>query len=810
MRRMARLVLIVGLLLAGSLGAQTASDNLSALLTEALGLMTKGDYDRAEKRLQTSDEPQALRLRMELADRRGDRAAAEELARRLYRLYQTGALTQAVDFAQAAMGAWRLEQWHEANAIFREGSKIAGAPPSLFVDWGHLHLQRFTPNIAQDIFNDAIKAGVEASPPARWGPEAPYLGLARSLNGQNLPGADKVLEKAIEMNPDNLDLISQQIEDALQDSNRDEAQRLLKKGLELNPNHLRLLELKAAYHYFQFQQKEFEKARDRVLEINPVDADLFETLADLCTSKRRLEEAIDFDRRAIQLNPRQWSAMASLGINLLRVGEETEGKETLELAYANDSFNLWTVNTLRLLDSFENFTRFETPHFRAKIQTKEVGPLRPYVSDLLEKSLTSLAAKYQFPLSGKYVFEMYANHDDFAVRTLGLPGLGALGATFGRVVAMDSPSARPGGKFHWGSTLWHEVAHIVTLGLSNQKVPRWFTEGLSMMEERHSIEGWGDFLGIGFVKAYEKGQLLSLAELDEGFQRPKFAGQIELSYFQAGWLCDYLAAHYGSGKIREMLLAFGQDKAMEEVFKEVLGVSVEEVDRGFKAEMDATLKPLVKKLKQPELFQAGAERDMAAIELAYGNDPDNYFLNLAMARRLVEGGRASDAVPYVEKAIEIFPTETGEDSPYALLSKIAEQDKDEDLRLKALRMWWEASPRFASSGIELAALLKGRGEFKEAARVLEGVMYVDPLRPEAHQELGELYLKLGAPEKALAELRILIDMTPPDMARARYGLAEALAAVGRPEEARKQVLFALEIAPGYADAQKLLLKLVRQ
>ena len=43
--------------------------------------------------------------------------------------------------------------------------------------------------------------------------------------------------------------------------------------------------------------------------------------------------------------------------------------------------------------------------------------------------------------------EVYPDHEDFAVRTMGMPGLGALGVTFNNVIAMDSPSGRPPGSF---------------------------------------------------------------------------------------------------------------------------------------------------------------------------------------------------------------------------------------------------------------------------------------------------------------------------------------------------------------------------
>ena len=53
--------------------------------------------------------------------------------------------------------------------------------------------------------------------------------------------------------------------------------------------------------------------------------------------------------------------------------------------------------------------------------------------------------------------EVYPDHEDFAVRTLGMPGLGALGVTFGYVVAMDSPSGRKPGTLPLGQ---HPVARV--------------------------------------------------------------------------------------------------------------------------------------------------------------------------------------------------------------------------------------------------------------------------------------------------------------------------------------------------------------
>jgi hypothetical protein len=88
--------------------------------------------------------------------------------------------------------------------------------------------------------------------------------------------------------------------------------------------------------------------------------------------------------------------------------------------------------------------------------------------------------------------EVYPDHEDFAVRTMGLPGLGALGVTFGYVVAMDSPSGRKAGTFHWATTMWHELSHVYVLTATQHRVPRWFTEGMAVYEETAASPEWGD------------------------------------------------------------------------------------------------------------------------------------------------------------------------------------------------------------------------------------------------------------------------------------------------------------------------------
>jgi tetratricopeptide (TPR) repeat protein len=574
----------------------------------------------------------------------------------------------------------------------------------------------------------------------------------------------------------------------------------------LNAAYLPLLRLNCAFSYLQDDSEGFSKALEKLSEINPRDAVLYEWLGDVEVRRRRLEVAILQYDEALRLDPERWSALASKGINLLRLGREREGAAALEVAYENDPYNIWTVNTLRLLDSFRRFDRSETDHFSVRLHQDESLALRAYVEGLLERCLSALEERYDHKIEGRVVFEMYPDHDDFAVRTLGLPGLGALGATFGKVVAMDSPSARPPGEFHWASTLWHEVAHVVTLSLSKSRVPRWFTEGLSMMEERLAGRGWGEGLSVSFVRAFEAGKLLPLSELNSGFVRPRYPEQLSVSYYQAGWVCELLVREFGMSKICEMLTRYGEGQNTEEVFEAVLGRSVAEVDRLFQQELSRHLSPLVPRLAEPEAILKDPEQLKAAVRA----QPENFFLNLALGRRLAETGAVSDGVQYLEKAVELFPSFVGQQSPYAVLAILyRKQERIED-EIRIRRSWWHQSPLFVDNALRLAELLEDSGELVEACSILEEAMYVDPLSEDAHRRLGSLYLALGEPKKAAGEFLALLGLNPTNRAEAHYHLADALYQSGSHIAAKREVLLALEKAPGWEQAQQLLLEIVRQ
>src|SRR6476620_1226520 len=98
---------------------------------------------------------------------------------------------------------------------------------------------------------------------------------------------------------------------------------------------------------------------------------------------------------------------------------------------------------------------------------------------------------------------------------------------------MDAPSAREVGPFHWAATAWHELAHTFTLGVTNDRVPRWLSQGLSVLEERRAQPGWGGGPTPPFLSVYAAGGVPPPSRRNEGFVRRAVPEQVSFSYYAA-------------------------------------------------------------------------------------------------------------------------------------------------------------------------------------------------------------------------------------------------------------------------------------
>jgi tetratricopeptide (TPR) repeat protein len=473
---------------------------------------------------------------------------------------------------------------------------------------------------------------------------------------------------------------------------------------------------------------------------------------------------------------------SELGVNLMRLGKDGEARQQLEEAYNNGWKNNETTNTLRLLDSYKKFKTYETPTTILRLDKKEAEILYPYFQDELNRALQTYEKKYKLKLSGPVQLEVYPDHEDFAVRTMGMPGLGALGVTFGTVVAMDSPSGRPPGTFHWASTLWHELSHVYVLTATNHRVPRWFTEGMAVYEETAIAPDWGDRLDPEAINAIKEKKLLPVAQLDRGFVRPSYPSQVIVSYFQAGRICGYISQKWGYDKLLAMMHSYAALKTTPQVIQDNLGMSTEQFDKEFLAWLDAQTKTTVEHFADWKK----AVKDLNASLKAHNTD-----------EVIKEGTRIRDYYPdYVEAH-----------SVYEMLADAYLEKGDKTAARKQLEKYSSVGGRNPVTIKKLAALEDEAGDKKAAAASLERLNFIYPQDEELHRKLGDLLLAQNNVQGAVREYQAVLAGKPLDQAASHFQLAKALRQANRADDAREQVLLSLEAAPGYKPAQQLLLEL---
>ncbi len=777
-----------------------AQANLDPIVAQARAAANRGQYAEAEKILQPAasrapDGDAALELAL-LYQMLGRRAEAQPILDRLANM-SVGPRTTAGAYARLGRAARALGQFHLANDAYQLAAERAPRDPAIQSDWGELFLQVHDAANAAESFRAALEID-EGFLPAQ-------LGMAQTLTDENPPAAMKLAAQVVSRDPQSVPahLLLAQLH--LDRSDRGAARAEVEKARAINPASLDAIAMEGAIAYVEDRRSDFQAAVNAALAINPHFSDVYRVAADQAASNYRFEEAVALNRQALLLNPDDVRVHAALGVHLLRTGDEEEAREHLEIAFKSDPFDHTTKNLLDLSDKLDKYVVLREGNLIVKLDPGEAPVMGEYVGPLAERALAQYAQKYQFTPKGPILIEMFPRHDDFAVRTVGLPGmLGALGACFGRVVTLDSPKARPPGDFNWEPTLWHELGHVITLQLSNQRVPRWLTEGISVYEEKLGSPDWGREGELSFVAAYGRGEHMSLRELNAAFTNPE---KISLAYYEASILAEYIVDTYGWGALRKLLVTYGQGKEGEAALQEGLGVDIDTLQAGFDKLLSAKYGPIVKAMAPPKELEVGASN----IETVAAANPGSYPAQIALGEFLSKAGRIDEAYRALEQAARLVPMAAGPRSPHALMAKMALERNDRARAISELEELLEVSHTDLDSARLLAKQLE-QSTPPDAARLTKvyGILAaLDPFDSANHSALGRLQMKAGDSRAAVREFRAAIAAGPLDAAAAHTDLAEGYVAAGDTALAKKEALAAIEVAPGYPRAQDLLLKLVR-
>lgn len=847
-------------------GAGAAHVPATTLLGEAE--LAQGRLDEAQAALAAAGaDPAGHRARVllgRLLIRRGRPAEARAPLMALVEAYNDGAIpeTDAEGLAYVAMATHLLDSPHDANDAFQESARADPRRVETQLEWAELFLSHWDPGHAEE----SVLAALEVSPHnARAHALHARLILEQSMD---FAAAEAALARALAVNPNLAMAHVTRAGIAIRDMDLDAASAHLDRALAIDPNDLEALSVRAVIPFLRGDERGYRAAIAAVRQRNPRYSAMFSTIAEYADWEHRYPAIVEMAREAVRMDPDDARAHATLGINLLRMGEETEGLAALRAAWDRDRFNVRVFNLLELWDRtlIPSYERVEAAPFVFRLHREERAVMAPTLGATLGPAYEDMRRRYGFTPTTPIHLEMFSDPQHFSVRTSGLPNLGVQGVCFGQVVTAYSPRAGP---FNWAQITWHELAHVFHIQLSRNRVPRWFTEGLAEYETIIARPEWHREEDHRLYRALVAGRIPPVAQLNHAFTRARTEEAITIAYYASSMLVKYIVETYGFERVPRMLRAWGQDRSSEDVIRDVLGVTSEELDRGFREHTRARLAAraadfAVDFAAYPDLdavraraeqapADAAAQADLAAALVAHGGDENEAMTavrgalradarqpvarlvaaRLALARRDLRTARAdlrlffesgrdgveprllearvalaredpATARAALERAAQIDPDRL---EPWQGLLELGRRTQDDALVGQALARIVDVDQHDGAANFELMTRLAEAGEWARVRELGERAVGVDPFRAEARRLYAEALLREPIDARAaLAQADLALAAQPEEPAQVQLTRARALVALRRRRDAQQAVQAAIAADPAVAEEARALLR----
>ncbi len=464
----------------------------------------------------------------------------------------------------------------------------------------------------------------------------------------------------------------------------------------------------------------------------------------------RFAEAVDFLRRAVARDAGDHVAWTTLGRALANTGDEEGALEALERAEAQAGLrqDAWRANTARVLARMERVARVDTFGEHSFVwQPDAAGVLEVYLVPFYQAARDELAQRYGYT-PGPVRIEVFRRHEDFSVRSTGFGGFPALGVCFGPVVTSLSPLCEMRGRFSWARTSFHEFTHVIHLGLSHNRCPRWITEGLATWEEAQRDPAWARNMRRELLDAHHNGAVIPVRELNRAFRGPR----ILFGYYQGGLICEMLVERHGFTTTVRLLEAFDRGLDLDAALDEVFGITPEGLDSDLAGFVEVVIAPLaIEPRWAPEYLgrlRLGLEREVPEDPARLERWIDGWC---AIAWGQWQAGRRVDA----EEALRRVAL-TGKSPPRALFlrGELALADGDEAAAREAWAGGLAAGGEDFRVRIALGALCLAAGEAEQAEEHLLAAERAFPGFDErdlaAELRLASLYTSQGRGDEAMA------------------------------------------------------------
>jgi tetratricopeptide (TPR) repeat protein len=646
-------------------------------------------------------------------------------------------LDDALQLFQLAQAAKYTSQYELANDSYRAALKLNPKLTEIGVHWADLFSRKYASELAAQTLEDVFKVN-----PNHPDAHAAMAGVIVETS-YDLAAVRHHLDSALKVNPKNARALRVRASIEIDRNEWDAAQKTLAQITAVNAQDVEAISMRATISWLRDDLPAYHTEKQKAFGINPAFAELYRIVARSAVREHRYVEAIELEKEAIKLKPDYFEAMAGAGLGYLRLGKEKEGLEWLDKAYKGDGYNVRTVNTLNLFENQipKDYSFHASKNFNIRYHNDEKPALSRYLEPTMERAFADMVKRYDYSPKTPVVLELYPDKEAYAVRTVGLPDVAALGVCFGQVITAMSPMT---GDINWGMVLWHELGHVFAIQLSNSRVPRWFTEGLSEYETLIARPEWRRENDADLYGALANGTLPSIGDLNSEFMQPD-ANAVVVAYFLSAVTVEWLAHTYGFPKLVEALKLYGKGKETPEVLKAITGKTIAQLDVDFRKYLEIRLAPYAGTFKLPS---RGFD-DVTKLEIAADAAPKDAKARAYVALGYYYGGDADKAGAAANKALALDPKNT---IARYILAEIAVHTGD-GAKAKQLYTGLMADGHDSYDlRARLAQLAAEEQDFIEMEKQLCAAKKLDPERSYPYQALSQLYKKLNNHAKYLSEL----------------------------------------------------------
>ena len=745
-----------------------------------------GDIETAEQRLRDAlpHHPDDVEIRFWLGKILADRGAlaeAKPVLDEASRLFNAGKLQTSRELTYLGRSMHVIGAFDDANYAFERAHEVDPNDADALVFWGELFLEKYNFQDAAKNFDEALEINV-SHPRALAG-----KALVHMLATNQSDDVREILDEVERVAPALPELLLVHAHVSIRDGNCPDAMTHVDKLLKARPAYSEALALKASCAYLSDDTERYRQIKEKILSIHPTNADALATVGDYGVMAHRYVEAMEVYREALRLDADNSRALLGLGIGLSRIRKEDEALAYLQRAFDVDPYNVRAYNMLELYEkTMPSYSFKEHEGFFLRAHNEQFELIDLYVTPVIKEAMRVMSDKYGFAPAPDLAVEVFPDPTTFAVRSLGMPHVSPQGICFGHVVTVRSPSD---GNFNWRQVVWHELAHVYHLQLSNSRVPRWFTEGLAEYETNIQERGWQRHHDREIASRVWASELPTVLELDHGFTHARTMLEVVQAYHLASLAIHYIAETHGFDAIVSMLKGWAEKGDTEVVLREVLEVTPSQFDQGFEMWLKRRLIGFKVQLETPRVSEgdadaiarrmklnardARAKSEMALVRLSRDDieqaralidealairtdDPSIFFAAMMIE---FKDGQLGEAKKHGERILDLFSDSYELRLFLAHLSTSTEDIKSAKVHLMA------ATSLYAKGGdawMKLAALAKNTGDNALYEHATKKLFWLNQHEPSIARENIELALSTEDASHLDVSLQRWLDVDPFD------------------------------------------------